>query len=168
MKYRILSKTDQELYQANILVTVDYTDLVALGAVTTGSIKLAPYGGGDGVTQPYSDVASPPQFAAGTLLTEKAMILDTPFVFSDGSLTSCTVTIGDGGSAARYQASTELNTAGSFVTYSIGTGTKFVLTAADSLIAAFAATSSKNLNTATAGSARFFFKAEDLTQFATS
>lgn len=168
MKYRILSTTEQQLNQANILVTLDYTDIIALGAAATGSIKIAPYGGGDAVQQPFTDVASPPTFPAGTILRLSAFKLNTPFVFSDSSLISAAIVVGDGGSSNRYLASTETNAAGTFVTYSIGTTTRFCLTSADSVIVAVTGTSSKNLNTATAGLMSFYLKSEDINQFPTA
>lgn len=167
MKFKLLSTTDRQIFQADYVVTVDYTDLIGLANGNTGSFKLAPYGGGDGVVQPFTDVASPPTFAAGTILGLKAVILDTPFVFSDASITANGVVVGDGGSSNRYLASIETIGTGSFVTYSIGTATKFMLTSADSLIAAFTGTAAHNLNTATAGSIRFFLRAEDTATFPT-
>lgn len=174
MKYRILSKTEMELYGANVLAVIDNTDLAALGAGNTGSFYVAPYVGGIGTTglgvsQPYVATANNSvTLPAGNICRLVAMVLDTAFVFSDATLTAAGVTVGDGGSAARYLASTETNAAGSSVAYAAGTGTRFALTSADNIIAAFTGTSAKNLNTCTAGSMRLFLRIEDLSQLPSS
>lgn len=169
MKFRLLSLTERELYQADTLCILDATDLQGLAASNnTGSFKVAPYGGGDAVAQPYANVAAPPTFGAGVVLQLKAAILDTPFAFSDASITSVTLVVGDGGSSNRYLTSSQVELAQTPITYSLGTGTRNVLTAVDSLIALFTGTAAHDLNTCTAGSIRLFFKTEDLTQLPAS
>lgn len=162
MKYRILSATDKALYQADVLVTVDYTDLQALGAGNTGSFTMVPYGGGDAVVQPYADVASPPTIPLGIQAKMRAAILDTPFTFSDASIVSVTAIIGDGGSSNRYLTSAQIEAAETPITYTQGTGTEFIYVTADNIILALTGTAAHNLNTATAGSLRMFFALKDL------
>lgn len=165
MKYRILSNTEKELYGANVLAIVDNTDFVALANGNTGSFKIHPYTGGDGVTQPFVSVSSPPVVPIGTLVRLQSMKLITPFVFSDATILTSAVTVGDGGSANRYLASTETSTAsGAAITYAPGTGTRFAYTATDTILAAFTGTAAKNLNTCTAGAIGFYLAVEDLTQ----
>lgn len=168
MKYRILSKTDRELFQADVMAIVDYTDLAALANGNTGSFKVAPYTGGDAVTQPFSSTTSAATIPAGVIVSLKCAILDTAFVFSDASIISAAAIIGDAGSTNRYMASTETASAGTSVPYSVGTGTRFTFTTADDVVLAFTGTSAHNLNTATAGQLRMFFKLEDTAQLPTS
>jgi hypothetical protein len=146
MKYRILSKTEKDIYGANIAVTVDYTDLVALGAVASGVINLAPLSG---------------NLAAGYAVQLIGTALNTPFVGSD-SPTTCNVTVGDAGSANRYLTTTELLGSAAYVSYSAGTGTRFALTAAGPISATFTDTA-KSLANLTAGNVTFFLRLDDLT-----
>lgn len=153
----------------NLLVILDNTDLAGLAASNnTGTFIIGPYGGGDGVTQPFTDVASPPTYPAGSILQLKYVSLDTPFAFSDASITSCTLVLGDGGSSNRYLTSAQVELAQTPITYSVGTGTRFVLTSADNLKALFTGTAAHDLNTCTAGSVRMYFKVEDPSAWPTS
>ena len=151
MKLRILSDTEKKLYGADIAVTTDSTDLVALATGTnTGTLTLAPYNTTvNGTTNKYP---------AETRLQLRHVRVNTEYVFSDSG-NACAVTLGDTGSANRYLASfSVISGAGSVC--SAGTGTPFSLTSADTLKLAFTGQAGKDLDTATAGSLTFFISTE--------
>ena len=152
MKYRILSNTDKQLFGANVAVTVDYTDLNVLASGATGSIKIAPYNGATNT------------LAAGTLIACVGFTLSTAFVVSDGGNTLA-ITLGDGGSATRYMASTETLGAATEIIFSAGTGTRYALTSADNVILAIAAQAAHDVTLATAGSMTFYLRIDDMTTF---
>lgn len=145
MKFRILSKTDKELYGANIAVTVDYTDLNALGAVATGNVSIAPLSG---------------TVAVGNKVQFIGMTLTTPFVGSD-SPTTCAVTVGDAGSANRYLTSTELLGSASYVSYAAGVAAGYCPTTAGAVLAGFTNTG-KSMANITAGSVTFYLRLDDM------
>ena len=147
MKYRILSKTEKELYGANFAVSVDYTDLNGLASAAAGTLNIAPYSG---------------QLAIGNKVKLSAMVLNTPFVVSDSGNTLA-ITLGDGASANRYLASTETVGTGTHIDYSAGTGTNYALLAASYIILAIAAQSGKDVSLATAGKVTFYLSIDDLT-----
>lgn len=159
MKFRILSVTDQALYDANVAVTIDYTDFAALAAGATGSINLAPYQGLN--TSGASDAGT--TLPIGNRVKLVGFQCTAGFVFSDAG-TTCLITVGDSASAARYMASTQF-IAGSQVTFGVGTGTAYALLAASAIIAAV--TASTNANTATAGSVTFYLAIADMNTFVT-
>lgn len=85
--------------------------------------------------------------------------IKTPFTFSDGTLISCAFQGGDSGSAARFLASMEAANAASPATVKGGVALNpnvNVYSAADSFLLTITPTSSKNLNTATAGEIHFY------------
>lgn len=167
MKFRLLSLTERELYGADVMVTVDSTDMVATAVTNVLTLNLVPYGGGDAVTQPYANTGTQ-TIPVGTQIEMMMTILDTPFAFSDASIVNCLLTVGDSGSANRYLTSAQTELAQTPITYSQGTGTKFTLTTADNFIAVYTGTAAHNLSTCTAGSQRFFFKTRDWTAMPSS
>jgi hypothetical protein len=86
--------------------------------------------------------------------------LVTPFVSSDSTLKSTAITIGDSGSANRFLASMECNTANTPVYMQPGalanTSEPYLYTAAAAVTAAVTATAGKALSTHTAGLLRVF------------
>lgn len=88
-----------------------------------------------------------------------------PFVSSDGTLISTSVTAGDGGSATRFLGATELNAAGAFVSLKGGAlnlnAVPFVYTVDDTVDFFVTGTGGKLLSTHTAGRARFYFRVTD-------
>lgn len=116
------------------LAEITYADLTATGNTQT----LAPFAVADKVGFEIVDVK-----------------LVEPFVSSDGTLVSTSITIGDGGSATRFLSATELNQAGTEVFLKGGTlantSLPYVYAADDTVDVFFTATSAKALNTHTAG-----------------
>jgi hypothetical protein len=126
------------------MVEITFADLTAAGAAQT--LTIGPTAAKQGWLLEYARLAQ-------------------PFVSSDGTLISTTITVGDGGSATRYLASMELNNAGAVVFLKAGalawpTGL-FVYTSADNLQVAVACTAAKLLNTHTAGKVLLFFTFEE-------
>jgi hypothetical protein len=117
--------------------TLDFNDLIALGAVANGVIQLFP------------TVGNAP---AGTVARRVALNLTTPFVFSDGTITGCVAEVGDGNSTARLCAQTQLATAGTPVPY-FAQSTTYAYPIADSIDIKFTAAGGAThlVNTATAG-----------------
>lgn len=94
MKTVPLSPTDRELYHATHKIIVGYADLVAVptASTATGSFALIPASG---------------TFPAGTKVYNAAFKISSN-TWAATSMTSLTITIGDGGSATRFLASTEI------------------------------------------------------------
>ena|SRR5579863_9310433 len=169
MKFLLLSADEKKLTGANVAAILDNTDLAGLANGNTGTINIAPPAGSALSTPRGSSNATlpsgyNPQFAIGVRIKMLAMRLITPFVFSDAAIVSCAATVGDSGSAARYMASKEMASAGANVAYDPGTGTAYILLAADNVAVAFTGTAAHNLNTATAGQVAFYLDCVDITQ----
>lgn len=113
------------------VASIGYADLAALANGNTGSFNIA-------------------SLVSGDVFGNVSTYLATPFVFSDGTLISSAITVGDTGSATTDLASTELNAAGTFITTKAGTSW-IAQNAALTKTVFFTGTGSKNLNTATAG-----------------
>lgn len=136
-----LTAEEQRFTGAQYRAVISYTDLAALT-------------GGTG-----AQVINCGALAANMGAACVYAFLKTPFQFSDGTLLSNAVTLGDSGSAARYLASMETANAAVPATVKGGANPNpqlFVLTAADNFQATFTPTASKNLNTATAGEIHFY------------
>lgn len=120
MKYRVLGITDKRQFGADVMVVVDYTDIAAM-AGAGAALNIIPSGTGT--------------IPAGTKVLLQAMVLQTPFASSsDAGINSCAIIVGDhGGTTNRFLTSTELAAAGAYVTYSIGSGTKYMFTAAGNI-----------------------------------
>lgn len=158
MKFRILSKTEQELFDADVMATVDFTDVAALGAATTGNISVMP--GTTNGLQPALGTSGTDSVPAGFNVGLKFLIVDTAFVSSTAA--GLAVTIGDSGSNNRFMASSQLQSGQTPVTYLLGTLGQYATTATEVVNAYFTSTTA-NLSTFTAGSMRLFFRCEDLT-----
>jgi hypothetical protein len=143
MVYDILTIEEASAGRFNREVTIDFKDLAALVAGNTASFKLS-------------------NGKVGTLVGNFVIDLETPFVFSDGSLVSCAITIGNAGTNNADLTSTELETTP--VLAKAGTSyTAYVV--ATQINVYFTATAAKNLNTATAGRLHILFTEVDLTKY---
>jgi hypothetical protein len=91
-----------------------------------------------------------------------AVELIDPFVSSDGTLISTSITIGDGGSATRFLSATELNAAGAYVVLKGGTlantACPYLYTVDDTVDIFVTGTAAKLLSTHTAGRLRVYAK----------
>jgi len=89
--------------------------------------------------------------AAGDFIDKVATKLVTPFDSADADIVSVTITVGDGGSAARFLASQELCLDGTEIDFKAGTGTLHAYTAADTVDATVACTAAQLLSDMDAG-----------------
>lgn len=127
------------------MVEVNSADLAALAAGATGSVNLA-------------------AMVAGLGFCVNFMRLAEAFTFSDATLISCAVVVGDDDTANRFLTSTELASVGANVKLKSGALDQLsqaVYTAAKTVIAAFTGTAGKNLNSCTAGKLLLFCSALD-------
>jgi hypothetical protein len=133
--------------------TIDYTDLVALGAAGSGAIVLAPY-------------------TAGTFVLAAAHRVESGFV--GPSVTNLVIDVGHNGATTddpdAYIDNVEIATAGTEILYQDGNGAVFATLrtgygAADAgnIEATFTATGA-NLNVLTAGKVHVYLKIVDLTK----
>ncbi len=94
-----------------------------------------------------------------------AVELITPFVSSDGTLISTSITVGDGGSATRFLGATEMNAAGAYVSLKGGAlnlnAVPYVYTVDDTVDVFVTGTATKLLSTHTAGAVRLYFRVAD-------
>lgn len=93
MKLIPLSPTDMKFNLATHKIVLNYADVLALGAATTGTIALLPTSG---------------TFPVGTTVRFAAMQLITAFDFSDASINSLLIEVGDGNDTDRLLTQTEL------------------------------------------------------------
>lgn len=101
----------------------------------------------------------------GQIIGRIAFRVVTAFDFSDATLVSLAATLGDGASANRYIASSELCADGTVIYAAVsGSGAPFIYTAAGALKLGLTGTSAKALNTATAGELHIFVQLTDLTK----
>jgi hypothetical protein len=134
---------------------ITYADLAALSAGNTATFALASL-----------PAAAPTGFPASDVFGWVQLYLKTPFVFSDGSLISCAVTVGDATNGVTFDlASTELASAGTFITAKTSNTWNSVIAALTKNIY-FTGTAAKNLNTATAGEVHIFWARVPLYPFA--
>lgn len=174
MLFRALSVDEKALFEANVMAVVQASDLVALTAGNTGTLNIGPPNQSvlafpTGGTNPGIPTGTTIQFGIGTRVKLTALRTISPFTFSDASIASCTLSVGDalqsgGANTTRYCAATEVSAPSTFVPFSVGTGTTFVLLAADQLTASLTGTAAHNLNTCTGGSVALYLKVEDLNQ----
>lgn len=93
MKVETLAVQDQLVHGYTHKINITFADLVALGAVANGTIQAIPLTGNAPV---------------GTVVRLAKFDLITPFDFSDASINSLLVEVGDGTSSARFLAQTEV------------------------------------------------------------
>jgi hypothetical protein len=158
MKYRLLGATEKTFYGADVMAILDYTDVAALGAATTGNLSVAP--ATTSGLMPAVGTTGTDTIPTGTAIRFKYMVLDTAFV--SGSATGLAVTVGDSGSATRLMASTQLQSGQTPVSYVAGITNEYVPTGTNVYNAYFTSTAA-NLSTFTAGQMRLFFALRDLT-----
>ena len=159
MKFRILSLTEQEIFGVDVMATFDYTDVAALGAVTTGNIALLP--GTTNGLQPAAGVNGTDTLPAAFAVKFKYLIVDTAFVSSTAA--GLSLTVGDSGSATRHLAGTQLQAGQTPVAGATGITNEYYVPAAIATNAYLTSTTA-NLNTFTSGQARLFFSSKDLNQ----
>lgn len=126
------------------VATITYADLAALANGNTANFKLS-------VNK------------AGNIFGNVAVSVPTAFVFSDASVTSSAITVGDSGSATTDLSSTE-TISGSAVIAKTGT-TKDAATADLQKNVYFTSTSGHYLNTATAGVLQIFWTERSMLGF---
>ena len=160
MKLRILSKTETEIYGATHMAQITYLDLAAAPAALTYNLNVLP-GTISGVLPAPGTTGTDnlPTYFKTELV---GYILDQQF--AGGAIATATVTIGDTASAGRYAAAFTVFTDNTATT---GTGIianqPYVNVAATALKCLFTTTTG-NVNVATQGSIRLFFKCVDMTQ----
>lgn len=135
----------QAQHQANVFVDITWADFASASGNTL--------------------TLSPINVVAKQSVTCTKVELLEAFDFSDASLISCAITAGDGGSATRFLASTELAADGSTVYLKGGALTdpsgKYVYTTTDTVDVFVTGTSAKVLSTATSGKVRLHFQIDD-------
>lgn len=159
MKYRILTQTEQQLYGADVMAILDFNDVAALGAGTTGNLNVLPATTNGSL--PAVGTTGTDTVPAGFGIKFKYLVVDTAFV--SGTAAGLVVTIGDSGSATRHLASTQLQSGQTPVTGAVGVTNEYYVATAVATNAYFTSTTA-NLNTFTAGQLRLFFSAKDLSQ----
>jgi len=134
-----LSKTDRELYGADVAVSFDFNDIAA--ATSGTAINMI-------------------SVLAGTKVQCVGMVLNTAFdVSGTGALA---VSLGDGGSATAVQASTVIAVDGTEILYHVG-GSAKVYTADDTVDAFFTDATSMAY---TAGKVTFYLALSDMNKWA--
>ena len=161
MKFRILSNTEKEVFGCDAMAVVDYTDVAALGAVTTGTLNVAP--ATTAGLMPALGVTGTDTLPAGFVVSLLHMVVDTAFV--SGTATGLAIIVGDTGTTNRYLASSQLQAGQTPITGAVGTLTNqpYRYSAAGNVNITLTSTAA-NLNTFTAGSMRFFFQMDDQSQ----
>lgn len=162
MKYRLLSKTEKELFQVDGMAIVDFNDVAALGAATTGNLNVAP--ATTTGLMPAAGTTGTDTIPAGFAVKFEYLIVDTAFVSSTAA--GLAMTLGDAGSATRFLASTQLQSGQTPVTGAVGITNRYYIATAEALNAYFTSTTA-NLSTFTAGSMRIYFSLRDLSQLPT-
>lgn len=104
MKSITIAPTDTTFLKATHKVVIDYADVAALGAGTTGTIAIIPASG---------------TFPAGTTARFAGMQLVTAFDASDASINSLLVEVGDGGDTDRLLTQTQLAVDGTEILYKV-------------------------------------------------
>jgi hypothetical protein len=162
MKYRLLGATEKEFYGVDGMAILDYTDVAALGAATTGNLSVAP--ATTTGLMPAAGTTGTDTLPAGFAVRFRYLVVDAAFVSSTAA--GLAMTLGDAGSATRFLASTQLQSGQTPVTGAVGITNEYYIATAESLNAYFTSTTA-NLSTFTAGSMRIFFSLKDLSQLPT-
>lgn len=158
MKTRILTKTEQEIFGANLLIHLTYEDVAALGASADNSaspLALFSVAAGDIV-----------EFVCGKLKDA------TGFDFSDSGITSLTLKIGDGGNDDAYLVATQLAEDGTELDYFVETAitNRGVYTGADTVDAVFTSANggSPLLSECTSGEVFLYFSVNNINRLPTA
>lgn len=132
---------------ANLRVFVDASDLTEATANTAQTLNLF-------------------NVKKGTVVKLIGMRLMVAFQdAADSAFNSTTIKVGDGSSAARYLAATELNVNGSEVEASAGTGTAYAYTEDDTVDAVVSAMAEKSLKSISKGCVMLLFKTFELDEY---
>ena len=146
-----LAPTDRKFHHATHKVIFDYNDIAAMGAVTTLTTAIFPVTG---------------TFNAGQRVRLAGLNLVTPFDFSDASINSLTLAIGDGNSTGRFIAATQLAADGSYVSFYAANATTqpYAYPIADTVDALFlcAGGASPTLAECTSGKVEIYLWTDDL------
>ena len=102
--------------------------------------------------------------ADGDVINRAGSYCDTAFTFSDGTISSCALTVVDNNASPNTLLASQELISGSVVSTQ-STAVIGVYTAAKEVRATFTPTSSKNLNTATAGSVRILYSKNSLKKY---
>jgi hypothetical protein len=138
MKVMNLSQEEQVQHQgADTLVEISYADLTSTGN-----------------TQTLSPISLPINTGFQLLKMELAKA----FVSSNAALVSTTISVGDGNSATRFLAATEVNDAATEVVLASGTAGLYLYTVADTVDVFVTGTAAQALTTFTAGLFRLYGK----------
>ena len=159
MKYRLLTTTEQEIYKAEAMAILDFNDIAALGASTTGNLNVCPATTNGAL--PAAGTSGTDTVPANFAFAFKYLIVDTAFVSSTAA--GLAMTIGDAGSATRFLASTQLQSGQTPVAGAVGITNEYYIATAQVNNAYFTSTTA-NLSTFTAGQIRLFFSIKDLSQ----
>lgn len=151
MKLIPLAPTDRTRLLATHKVILDYADVAALGAGTSGTIAIFPRSG---------------TFAAGTTFRFAGLNLTTTFDASDTSINSLLIEIGDGSDTDRLLTQTELAVDGTEILFKVeGAVTQpYSYLVADTVDAKFtvAGGASPTLAEITSGQVEIYFHVSDL------
>lgn len=109
-----------------------------------------------------------PVVAVGKVLSNPALYVVTPFVFSDGTILTATESFGDGSSATQYLPATNIQGAGATSPVTAGfcaaAAVVKAYTVASNLNVTITVTAAKNLNTATAGEVFILWQERQLSE----
>lgn len=151
MQLITLAPTDRKFHHATHKVIFDYNDIAAMGAVTNLTTAIFPTTG---------------TFPAGVRAMLVAINLVTAFDFSDASINSLTLVVGDGGVTNRLLDSTQLAADGSYVAFkaSAATTQPYAYVVADTIDALFtcAGGASPTLAECTSGKVEIYLWVDDL------
>ena len=162
MKYRILSDTEKRVFNADVVATLDYTDVAGLGANTTGAaLSVVPATTSGAI--PAAGTSGTDTVPIGTMVSLVAVVLETNFVSATAA--GLTVKVGDGGDDDRYKTAVQLQSGQTPISHIVGTiaTNSYAYLAADTVDAIFVSTTA-NLNTFTAGKVHLYFAVADLNQ----
>ncbi len=159
MKYRLLTITEKEIYGSDAMAVVDFNDVAALGASTTGNLSVLP--ATTAGLMPAAGTSGTDTIPAGYAIKFKALLVDTAFVSSTAA--GLAATIGDSGSATRHMASSQLQSGQTPVAAVVGITNEYYIATAIATNVYFTSTTA-NLSTFTAGLMRIFFSLKDLNQ----
>lgn len=151
------------MYGADVMAIVDYNDVAALGAATTGNLSIAP--ATTNGLMPAVGTSGTDTIPANFRVKFEALVVDAAFV--SGSATGLAATIGDSGSATRFMASSQLQSGQTPVGGVVGITNAYYISTAQTINVYFTSTTA-NLSTFTAGSMRIFFRLDDLSKLPTS
>jgi hypothetical protein len=157
MLTRILSKTDKEMFGADLLARVDYNDLIAMGAAANNS------------STPLALVTVPKGFVVSVVAVR--LENEVGFDFSDTGIDSLTLKIGDGGDDDRHLTVLQLAEDGTEIEYFVPvlSTSPYAYLVEDTVDAIFtvATGGSPLLSETTSGAVLIYLRLDDLNQLPT-